>query len=467
MRNGAVGAVLLAAGGSSRYGQPKQLLEWKGRPLVAHLADVIWMAGVEPLVVVGAEAETVSAALKGRPVRVLRNYGWREGLSSSVRLGLAALAPEVEAALFLQVDQPLVSPSFLQALVKRWRETEAGIVVPTWEGRRGSPVLFDRSLFAELAEVSGDAGGRQLLETHAGRIEPHPVADPRLLTDVDRPEAYEKLRAEAEQDPAGLLSSVRAVIADMDGVLWREGVALPGLHAFFELLERQKLPYTLVTNNSSRTPEQYVEKLGALGVSTTVEHVLNSAVATADYLREETAPGALVYAIGGVGLREALRDRGFHLSEGKEAEVVAVGWDRELTWEKMATATRLIRRGARFVGTNPDRTFPSEEGLVPGAGAQLALLKAATDIEPIVAGKPEPILYEQALTRMGSAAGETLMIGDRLDTDILGGIRCGMPTALLLSGVQRREELRTSPIHADLIFEDLAALVAAWRELEQ
>ncbi|MFP4343116.1 MAG: HAD-IIA family hydrolase [Anaerolineales bacterium] len=465
MAESEVGAILLAAGGSTRFGRPKQLLEWEGRPLVAHVADIIWMAGLSPIVVVGAEADAVIEALEGRPVQILRNYRWQEGMSTSVHVGLAALPPTTQGALFLQVDQPYVTPNLLQALIQRWRESSPALVVPAWKGRRGSPVLFDRALFPQLAGVTGDAGGRTIIDEHLEDGALFEVSDPLLLSDMDRPEDYERLRAAVgEQQPASLLSPLRTVVCDMDGVLWRGDRALPGLHAFFDLLREHELDYMLVTNNASRTPEQYVEKLAGLDVEVTAEHILTSALAAADYVAARAEPEALVYPIGGSGVEEALRSRGLRLSEGDRADYVVVGWDRRLTWDKMATATLLIRGGAHFVGTNPDRTFPSEAGLVPGAGAQLALLRAATDVEPTVMGKPEPVLYRQALERLGARAEESLMIGDRLDTDILGGIRMGMPTALVLSGVHAANSIRSSPIHPDLVFEDLARLVEAWRE---
>ena len=154
-----VAAVILAAGGSTRFGEAKQLLEWDGRPLVAHIADLAWSAGLTPVtVVVGAEAERVILALEGRPCQVLRNYRWQEGLSSSLSVGLAALPPSIEAAVFLPVDQPCLTPQFLQALAARWRSGDADIIIPTYRGQRSGPVLFARSLFPALAQLSGDVG---------------------------------------------------------------------------------------------------------------------------------------------------------------------------------------------------------------------------------------------------------------------------------------------------------------------
>ena len=468
MPESAVAGVVLAAGGSTRFGRPKQLLPWEDRPMIAHVADTAWAAGLDPVIVVtGAAAEASTAALANRPVQILRNYHWEEGLSTSLNLGVAALPPEAEAAVFLQVDQPLITPPFLRALVARWQESQADIVVPTWEGRYGSPVLFSQTRFPELAQCAGDVGGRTLLKRYADRIATLPVSDPELLTDVDTPEAYERLQQRVGQKkPSARLNTIRAVICDMDGVLWRGNTPLPGLHPFFKFLRARDLRYMLVTNNASRAPQQYVEKLAGMGVTTSVSHVLNSAVASAAYLLQRARPGALVYPVGEHGLYQALQERGFRISEGKTADFVVAGWTQKMTWDTLATAAKLIRRGATFIGTNPDRTYPSEEGLVPGAGAQLAFLEAATDVHPIVAGKPEAILYQQALALMDAKPEETLVIGDRLNTDILGGVRLGLPTALLLSGIQKREDLPDSPIHPDLIFDDLVALVQAWSSIK-
>lgn len=459
-----IAAVLLAAGGSTRFGQPKQLLEWEGRPLAAHVADVAWMAGLQPVIVVlGAEAAQIAPALAGRPVQVLTNYRWEEGMSGSLALGVAALPPAVKAAIFLQVDQPLVTPQLLQALSARWRESGAGIVVPTVAGRRGSPVLFARDFFPALAHLSGDIGGRALFAAHADRLVELPVADPLLLADADTPESFARLQA-ARRDPTLALRGIRAVISDMDGVLWQGNAPLPGLAEFFDFLHRHNLRYVLVTNNSTRTPAHTVEKLAGFGITTTAEHVLTAAEATAAYIADHW-PGALVYAIGEAALLDNLQARGLRLSPGDTAEIVVVGWDRQFSWEKLATATRLIHRGARFIGTNPDRTFPTETGPVHGNGAQLAALEAATGVAPLMVGKPEPLLYQYALARLNAVPQETLVIGDRPDTDILGGLRLGMLTAFVRCGVTSAEALARFPIHPDLIVDDLGDLARRWQSV--
>lgn len=458
----AIAAVILAAGGSSRFGQPKQLLTWEGRPMVAHVADVAWTADLSPMmVVVGAEAEAVTQALAGRPVQVLTNYRWEEGISTSLALGVAALPREVEAAVFLQADQPLLTPEVLRALVARYRESTASIVVPTVAGERRSPVLFARALFPELARLRGDVGGRALFSAYPHHLAEMPWPEAEPFTDVDTPETYARLLARPRPQPEARLRAVRGVICDMDGVLWTGDRPLPGLQDFFAFLEAHGIAYQLVTNNASKTPEQYVQKLAHMGVMTTAAHVLSSAMGTADFIAT-TWPGARVYPIGGDGLLQALQERGLPLSDGSAADVVAVGWDRHLSWEKLATATRLIHRGAHFVGTNPDRTYPTEDGIVHGNGAQLAALQASTGQAPIIIGKPEPLLYRYAVARMGIAPEETLVIGDRPETDIIGGLRLGMLTALVLSGVTTEAMVRLSPVHPDLIFAGLPDLLAAW-----
>ena len=470
-----VAAVILAAGGSSRFGQPKQLLMWRGRPLVTHIADTAWTAGFDPvLVVVGSGADAVIPHLTSRPVQILRNYRWQEGLSSSLNVGIAALPPTTQAALFIPIDQPLITPRLLQRYVEMWRTSGAGIIIPrSPQGERGTPVLFARRYFEQLATLSGDVGGRVLFEQHAASIAHLPVADAGVLTDADTPETYRRLQAKADAAGDALKwSEIRGVICDMDGVLWRSTTPLPGVARFLALLGELGVDYRLVTNNSSSTPSQYRQKLAGMGVQTTEAHILNSAVATAHYIAERQ-PGASVYAIGDHGVTTALKDHGLTCLAINDrvtpsdptlphVDVVAVGWDRALTWHKLALATRMILEGASFVATNPDLTFPLEAALAPGNGAQIAALEAATDVKATVIGKPAPPLYQQAMAQMGTTSDTTLVIGDRLDTDILGGIRLGMPTALVLTGITQREALADSPIQPTIVMEDLPALIAAW-----
>jgi 4-nitrophenyl phosphatase len=221
--------------------------------------------------------------------------------------------------------------------------------------------------------------------------------------------------------------------------------------------------FVLATNNSSRLPEQYADKLARFGVEVPVERVLTSAQAAAAYLSTVAPAGSHVYAIGGQGVRRALEQRDFVLSDAG-ATYVVVGWDRDLTWDKLATAALLIHAGADFIGTNPDTNYPTEQGPVPGNGAQLAALETTTGVAPVVVGKPEPWMYEAALRRMGARPGDTAVVGDRLDTDIAGGLRVGLTTVLVLSGIATEADLTTSPVKPDLVCADIGEFMQVWRK---
>ena len=181
----------------------------------------------------------------------------------------------------------------------------------------------------------------------------------------------------------------------------------------------------------------------------------------ATYLANQAPQGTRVYAIGGDGLRRALEMQGFELvaSDAGSADYVVVGWDTRLTWDKLATAALLIHRGAGFVGTNPDVSYPTEHGPAPGNGAQLAALETTTGITPIVTGKPEPPMYEEAMRRMGARPGTTAVIGDRLDTDIAGGVRLGLTTILVLSGIASESDVAGSHIKPDVVCADIGAVM--------
>ncbi|MBN1681275.1 MAG: HAD-IIA family hydrolase [Anaerolineae bacterium] len=257
------------------------------------------------------------------------------------------------------------------------------------------------------------------------------------------------------------LDTVRAVVLDMDGVLWRGGEPLPGVAEFFVFLTEQGIPFTLATNNSTKTVDAYVERLNNAGVPANPEQIITSAVATADYIAHHYPVDTPVYVIGETGIRRVLAELGYR-HDPDNAQVVVVGLDFKVTYDMLKIATLRIRGGADFIGTNGDLTFPMPEGMVPGNGAFLAALQASTDVAPVVIGKPETAMFEVALSRMQTAPEHTLMIGDRLETDILGGQRAGLQTALVLTGITTEEESRTASIQADGVFDDLAALHAAW-----
>lgn len=254
------------------------------------------------------------------------------------------------------------------------------------------------------------------------------------------------------------LSQIQALILDMDGVLWRASEPIGDLPDIFAKISRRGWKVLLATNNATRSIRKHVERLASFGVTVQPWQVINSAQAAARFLKERYPQGGAVYAIGESGLLEALEEQGFQHSEVAPLAVV-VAMDRGFTYDKLRLATLLIRGGALFVATNPDRTFPTPEGLVPGAGAILAALEAATYQQPIVCGKPAPEMYRMALERLGTSPEHTLVVGDRPETDIAGAQALGCRTALVLSGVASRQEAEAWQPPPDLILEDLTQLV--------
>lgn len=261
------------------------------------------------------------------------------------------------------------------------------------------------------------------------------------------------------------LADIKAVISDMDGVLWRGTRLLPGMHDLFSEMRARDLPVVLATNNSGRHPEAYVQRLADKGVAgIDAAQIITSGTATADTLREQYPDGARLHVIGEAGLRQVLEEAGFVLVDsGTDVDAVVCGIDFDFTYAKARHATLLIRNhGAAFIGTNPDVTFPSPAGLVPGAGSVIGMIEIATDVAPQIIGKPRPAMFHVALERLGTSAHETLMIGDRLNTDIEGAQALGIQTAMVLTGVNTRDDIAQSEIKPDYIFEDLPDLLGNW-----
>lgn len=257
------------------------------------------------------------------------------------------------------------------------------------------------------------------------------------------------------------LLNIKALTIDMDGVLWQGDEVFPGFIEFFNFLRRENIPFTLATNNASKTQDQYVQKFARLGVTIHREEVMTSSLATAEYLKGQYPPGSRFFIIGQDGLRQALTSAGFIIAD-KDVEAVIVGIDLELTYQKLKRGVLLVNGGARFIGSNPDVTLPCEEGLAPGNGAILAAVSAATGQTPITIGKPGAIMFELAIKRMGVTPAETAMLGDRLETDILGAQQAGLKSILVLTGVTTPEMLATRNIKPDWVFENIATLTTAW-----
>ena len=254
----------------------------------------------------------------------------------------------------------------------------------------------------------------------------------------------------------------RAFLVDLDGVLVRGSEPLPGApEALRTLQERGRV--VVFSNNSTRSRRAFAERLRAMGFPVRPEEIVNSAFVVAQYLRERSGP-ARVYAIGEEGLREELEAAGHTLTPPEEAEYVVVGLDRRFRYEQLAEALRALLRGAVFVAANADPVFPTDQGLIPGAGALVGALQGMGYPPQEIVGKPSPIAFRVALKATGVASPrECLMIGDRLDTDVEGARRAGMDSALVLTGVLRPEDLEGSEIKPTFVAESLAALVRAIR----
>lgn len=257
------------------------------------------------------------------------------------------------------------------------------------------------------------------------------------------------------------LDSVRGFIIDMDGVLYRGSQAIPEARPLLETLNELGIPFMMATNNSTQTPADYVEKLRGMGIPIREDQVFTSALATGDYLRATYPRGTKAYVIGMSALREAVFGDGYFEEAVVEAEVVISGANFELVYESLRVACLAIRRGADYVATNGDTTFPTPEGLVPGAGAIVAALVVSGGKEPVVVGKPSPVMIERSLSQLGTEPGQTVMLGDRLDTDILAGERAGIRTVLVTTGISTVADIEESGIEPDWTIESLDVLQRA------
>ncbi len=264
-----------------------------------------------------------------------------------------------------------------------------------------------------------------------------------------------------------LPSTIKGLILDMDGVLWTENQPIGDLKTVFSLIKSRGLKVCLATNNATRTPDQYINRLRDFGVDGLEQwQVITSAHALTNQLSKRVSRGGEIFVIGENGLRQALVEGGFRIYDDEDwhpglmISAVAVGMDRGISFSKLKRATLLIRQGSPFYGTNPDRTFPTPEGLIPGAGAIIAALAAATDVDPIIVGKPAPFMIDLAREMLALACDQVLVVGDRLETDIAGGQAAGCPVALVLSGVTTREAAASWTPKPDFIFPNLTAMLA-------
>lgn len=252
---------------------------------------------------------------------------------------------------------------------------------------------------------------------------------------------------------------ISAIIFDMDGVIWKGQTPIGNPAKIFESLKNAGIKVAFATNNATKSINAFIEKLASMGISASPEQVYTSAKATAQYLNKKYPGGGNVYTVGMSGLIETLANYGFTIS-AESALAVVVALDEGINYEKMKTATLLIRSGVPFIATNPDKTFPSPEGLIPGAGSIIASIEAATDTAPLIIGKPKATMFLQALEYLEESPENVLVIGDRLETDIAGGQAAGCKTALVLSGVATLEQGRQWKPGIDYISQDLTTLLS-------
>ena len=260
------------------------------------------------------------------------------------------------------------------------------------------------------------------------------------------------------------LRQVRAVLFDMDGVIYVGNRPLPGVQAMLDYLDSTGRRWLCITNNASNTSEMFADKLAKMDIKAQPINILGSAEATAAWLGEQAPAKGKVIMLGMEGLRTALLNEGFTLvTNPDEAEFAVAGINFNLTYEDVANVALAIRKGARFVGTNIDPTYPAERGQIPGTGSIIAMLKAATDVEPEIVGKPYPGMYELAMHRLSAEPTTTLMVGDRYETDIAGATKLGLVTAGVLTGISSQADFEAGTPPPDLILAGMEALLAVFK----
>jgi NagD protein len=252
------------------------------------------------------------------------------------------------------------------------------------------------------------------------------------------------------------MAAVRNFLLDMDGVLVRGRTPIPGAQEFLGRLEAAGTPYLILTNNPIYTPRDLQHRLtaGGLNISISEKRLFTSAMATAQFLHQQR-PRGTAYVIGEMGLTQALHEVGYTIT-GVHPDYVVLGDTTYYNFDHITQAIRLVAAGSRFIATNPDPSGPAEGGIVPACGAMAALIERATGVRPYYVGKPNPLMMRRALSTLGSHSENTIMVGDRLDTDVIAGMEAGMATILVLSGVTNREEVERFPYRPTYVFPSVA-----------
>jgi NagD protein len=243
-------------------------------------------------------------------------------------------------------------------------------------------------------------------------------------------------------------------LIDMDGVLYRGTEVITGADTFIQQLRAREIPFRLLTNNSQRTRRDVVAKLNRMGIEVNEEHIFTSAMATARFLARQR-PDGTAFVIGEGGLLTALHQNGYAVVD-HDPDYVVVGEGRTFNLELVEAAVRMILGGAKLVATNLDPNCPTQNGLRPGCGAMVAMLETATGVKAFSVGKPSPVMMRAARKELGLATDETTIIGDTMETDILGGVQLGFHTVLVLSGGTRPADLQRYAYGPDIVIDSLA-----------
>jgi len=249
-------------------------------------------------------------------------------------------------------------------------------------------------------------------------------------------------------------------LLDMDGVIYRGDELVKGTAEFLQRLDRLKIPYLFLTNNSQRTRRDVVRKLGVLGINTSDDRVFTCAMATARFLAMQK-PNGTAYVLGENGLTQALHTNGFSVVD-RNPDYVVVGEGRTFTFEMIEKAVRLVQGGAKLIATNMDTSCPTDHGIRPGCGAIVAIIEKAAHVEAFSVGKPSPVMMRMARKELGLSTSETIMVGDTMYTDILGGVQMGYRTVLVLSGHTTEEEAAAYAYQPDLVVSHANKINDEW-----
>ncbi|MGC6770237.1 TIGR01457 family HAD-type hydrolase [Enterococcus sp. LJL51] len=244
-----------------------------------------------------------------------------------------------------------------------------------------------------------------------------------------------------------MLKKYKGYLIDLDGTIYLGKDIIPAGKRFVERLQKTEQPFLFVTNNTTKTPEAVAERLAMeFDIHIAPQTIYTASLATIDYMKEQGA-GNKVYVIGESGLIDLILEAGFVWDE-ETPDYVVVGLDTKITYEKLVKATLAIRKGAVFIGTNPDKNIPTERGLLPGAGSMISLVETAVQCKPIMIGKPNAIIMNEAIKVMGLNKSDVLMVGDNYETDIQAGIQNDIDTLLVLSGFTQKEDVPNLPVPA-------------------